>query len=148
MSSFFDRFFSFVPAQSKSLEHDFERLRIDEGWDKIEAKDQRKLCILAEYQHHFHPDGFQLNGKLEIWQRLCDIVGAERGASITQCKKILKKTFVNIIDLIDAMRTGTQPRVFKNRYALVKYTKKNKKIFPRTLAKQDGYINVFLTRLS
>jgi len=41
------------------------------------------------------------------------------------------------------MRTGQEPRIFATYAELVKYTRNNR-VFPKSLAKEDGFIKIFL----
>ncbi len=50
--------------------------------------------------------------------------------------QLLKNTHVNIFDLIDAARTGTVARTFRNNQQLAAYTKHGN-IFPKAKAKSN-----------
>ena len=56
----------------------------------------------------------------------------------------LSQVFVNIIDLLDSRRAGTQVRTFKSRRQLAEYSKEHDKIFNRNVAKQDKLLRVLL----
>ena len=43
---------------------------------------------------------------LQGYQALCHEVGIDPSDSVAECKKNLKNTLINIVDLIDARRTG------------------------------------------
>ena len=48
------------------------------------------------------------------YQALCREVGIEPAYSITRCKRMLKATLVNIVDLIDARRNGKKIKIWSN----------------------------------
>lgn len=54
---------------------------------------------------------------------------------------------MNIVDLLDSRRTGEKVKTFKNISQLSKYTKQERKVFNRNLAKQDKLLRVLLRRL-
>lgn len=49
----------------------------------------------------------------------------------------MKKTHVNIVDLMDSRRTGNKVKKFPSEKQLVEYTLATKKVFPREEAKAD-----------
>ena len=54
---------------------------------------------------------------------------------------------VNLLDLIDAKRTGRRVRVFYSAMALAKYTQSRGRWFPKEAAKEDGFVKVLLRRV-
>ena len=61
--------------------------------------------------------------------------------------KALKNIHVNLIDLLDAHRTGKDATIFSSAKKLRKYTIASGKTFLRDQAKEDGFINIFLVKL-
>lgn len=61
--------------------------------------------------------------------------------------KALKKTHVNIVDLIDCRRAGTAVRRFPTFAALRTYTVNTGKVFPKDAAKQEGFIKALLREI-
>ena len=88
MSLYWTSFANFEPNAEASLIQDFNRLAVSQGWSKDERRKQRAECYNAEYAHYFHDDDWSPEGKLAIWQRLCEIVGLVPGKSITKCRKV------------------------------------------------------------
>lgn len=76
--------------------------------------------------------------RLKGYQDLCSELDVPPGKSITECRAILKNTFVNILDLLDARRNGTKPKKFANRKALRDYTLRYRRIIDKREAKKDG----------
>ncbi|TAQ89220.1 hypothetical protein B7494_g2451 [Chlorociboria aeruginascens] len=73
------------------------------------------------------------------WQKLCADVGIqEMPGSITKCRKVLSKTWVNIYDFLDAKAAGTEVKHWKSEKALAQYTLQSGRIFPKKKAKEGG----------
>lgn len=58
--------------------------------------------------------------------------------------KALKKTHVNLVDLIDCRRAGTAVRRFPTFSALRNYTVNTDRVFPKEVAKEDGFLKALL----
>ncbi|TFK97055.1 hypothetical protein BDV98DRAFT_554505 [Pterulicium gracile] len=86
--------------------------------------------------------------RLEGWQSLYrEVFGQDspypvRLSSVARC--VLKEVNVNIVDLVDARRTGKRVNRFPSREALRKYSRKHKKIFSLQRAKDNGILTVLL----
>lgn len=80
------------------------------------------------------------------FQRLCQEVGQPAQGSIADCQKVIKKTFVNICDLIDARRIGTKVRVWKSLKELADYTIEEDSVFSREEAR-DTYAESLLQKM-
>ena len=63
---------------------------------------------------------------------------------LTTLIQALHNVHVNIIDLLDSRRQGTQVKVFATRQKLVSYTQATGKIFPKQKAKENVLIKIFL----
>ena len=59
----------------------------------------------------------------------------------------LHNVHVNIIDLLDSRRQRTEVKVFATRQKLVSYTRANKKVFPKTEAKQNVLLKILLREI-
>ncbi|KAE9381960.1 hypothetical protein N431DRAFT_476696 [Stipitochalara longipes BDJ] len=101
--------------------------------------------IISEFDRYFGNDT-----KLENWQRLCGDVGVDGELlSIRKCKQALIPVWVNIHDLIHAVRHNrTPPRRFQTQRELSQYTKKNRRYYPREKAKEGGPIRALLAHIS
>ncbi|TVY17520.1 hypothetical protein LARI1_G004668 [Lachnellula arida] len=99
--------------------------------------------IVKEFDRYFgSPDN------LENWQRLCHDVGVEDDlTSITKCREALKGIWVNIYDLLDAVKEGAQPHHFPSRRALARYTIDEDKIYPKKKAKKGGAVRALLAHI-
>lgn len=85
---------------------------------------------------------------LRGYQELCREVGLEVSDDVNDCKKRLKSTLVNIVDLIDARRTGKLVEVWEDFNAFRKYTLKDEHRIDRDEAKAEpGYLGSLLQKL-
>ncbi len=145
-----------------SIVTEFNRLAIQNDWKKHskQYKEQRSYLVTQEFSAYFGSNF----STLAAWQALCQAVGiTDIPSSITQCQKVgksprylpkselsmsqlLKKTYVNIFDLIDAARTGTVARTFPNNKKLAAYTKHGK-IFPKEKAKSNLLLKFMLRHI-
>ncbi|KAI7280443.1 hypothetical protein KC345_g4758 [Hortaea werneckii] len=107
---------------------------------KKKSKAQRNAAAVQHSNMNYGADETKLQG----WQRLCQDVGIAPEDSITQCKKALKTTYVNIHDLVAAKSQGKTPHRFPTRKALRDYIVATKKCFSKEVAKQNGFLRVLL----
>lgn len=100
---------------------------------------------LAEPDHQRHQETVELQG----FQAMCKAVGRSPGDTVKECKGILRRTLVNIVDLIDACRMGGERvvRVWTDFEAFKAYTLDSAggdKTIPVKVAKQDPLLRCFL----
>ncbi|KAK0724052.1 hypothetical protein B0H67DRAFT_656167 [Lasiosphaeris hirsuta] len=92
------------------------------GIPEDDDDDDDKAAILL----HGSPQKVELTDEeiLQGFQDLCAEVGIARGAAVDECKRALKATLVNIVDLIDARRVpGTKVQVWTDFEAFRRYTR-------------------------
>ncbi|KAF2633688.1 hypothetical protein BU25DRAFT_416862 [Macroventuria anomochaeta] len=127
----------------------FNRLAIKEGWSKTQRKKRRHEAIAGEIEAIYGAD----TTKLEKWQELCRDVRIEPvPQSITKCKKALGSVYVNLVNLINHRRNRSVPVIlFPNYQAFRTWTLGGKKfgdrIFPKKLAKEEGFVKALLKDL-
>lgn len=113
------------------------------------AKANRKRDIVREFD-----DYFGSASKLENWQMLCEDLGLEGDfGSLTKCRKALKSVYVNIYDLLDAVKlkstddNAPPPKHFPSLNALIRYTKSTGRIYPKKKAKGEGPVRELLRHI-
>ncbi|PFH46145.1 hypothetical protein AMATHDRAFT_156161, partial [Amanita thiersii Skay4041] len=86
---------------------------------------------------------------INAWQALCLALGVVDPVpdTLRECKRIVKSTHVNLVDLIETRRTGELVRIFESQAALRNYTRRHKKIFPKESAKESGVLKYLLRRI-
>jgi hypothetical protein len=59
----------------------------------------------------------------------------------------LKGVWVNIFDLLDAVKVNAIPHRFPNEKALAKYTREERKVYPKKKAKEGGPVRALLANI-
>ncbi|KAK5651343.1 hypothetical protein OQA88_12576 [Cercophora sp. LCS_1] len=90
----------------------------------------------------------KMDPKLAGYQHLCREVGLEPSGDVEECRRRLKTVWVNIIDLIDARRTGREVDVWTNFEAFRWYTLQPEHRIDQNEAKKNGgFLASLLQRL-
>jgi len=150
MPSYWETYPNFDHNEHNGVQEEFGRLAAMRGWEKGGRRYRKEwdLCISSEGQKHLGHS----TSSLPAWQALCREVGVREAripTSIKQCKSRLKTSvFINIVDLIDCRRTGRQVQRHASKDALRKYTKRTEKIYPKKLAKENGFLTALLIVMS
>ncbi|MCJ1428354.1 hypothetical protein MMC29_006263 [Sticta canariensis] len=144
--SYFAAYPDFIPDPHLPLLRNFYRLAKAQAWSKKRRNKEKQIYLLGQYAIHL---GGISTGGLQKWQDLCRELKVDPiPMSITQCKRALKTdVHVNIIDLIDSRRLGTEVTTFRSHEALVKYTRSSSKYFPLNRAKADELKKVLLRHI-
>ncbi|RSL79794.1 hypothetical protein CDV31_017174 [Fusarium ambrosium] len=134
--SHFSKFENFTPDENASFDHEFARLASSQTWvpgSQMYTR-ERTIAMRQELKLHYfsqprplHDTNEELTEeeKLQGYQELCHEVRIPPSDSIAECKKHLKNTLVNIVDLIDARRTRKAVKVWHDFEAFRAYTLKD-----------------------
>ncbi|KAH8690590.1 hypothetical protein BGW36DRAFT_401013 [Talaromyces proteolyticus] len=144
--NFFDRFPTFRPEPRARISVQFRRLAAHMKWETGSRRWRKmwKECMGSEFSRLYGDNA----SRLQSWQDLCLDLGLQAPPSITKCKKLLSSVYVNIVDLIDCRAAGEIPRMFSSVAALKEYTRKYGQVFPRELAKEEGFIRILLKKIA
>ncbi|KAK4153476.1 hypothetical protein C8A00DRAFT_15308 [Chaetomidium leptoderma] len=154
--SHFANFQNFTPNDDASFDNEFARLASSQNWvpGSQEYTQERTIAMREELKlHYFAPSDDQKepteDDQLQGYQSLCQEVGISPPShSIAECKRELKKTLVNIVDLIDARRTHKEVKVWDDFEAFRDYTLEDDHIINMKEAKKDGgFLASLLQRL-
>lgn len=112
------------------------------------GEEEPDVKSLAEPDHQRHQETVELQG----FQAMCKAVGRSPGDTVKECKGILRRTLVNIVDLIDACRTGGERVVrpwtdFEAFKACTLNSAGGDKTIPVKVAKQDPLLRCFLQNI-
>lgn len=160
--SHFAKFEHFTPNDAASFDDEFTRLASSQQWvsGSQEYTRQRTIAMREELELHYFSQPQRLGDideeessaeekTLQGYQALCREVGLDSSDSAAQCKRDLNKTLVNIVDLIDARRTGKRVRVWDSFEEFRAYTLLDKnRINLREAKRPPGYLASLLQRLS
>ncbi|GKU13409.1 hypothetical protein FLAG1_10294 [Fusarium langsethiae] len=154
--SHFAKFDSFTPNDDVSFDDEFARLASSQNWvpgSQIYTQ-ERTIAIRQELQLHYFSHSKQQGDELteeeqlKGYRSLCREVRIPERDSIAECKKDLKNTLVNIIDLIDARRVQKDVKVWDDFESFRAYTLQDEHRINMHEAKQDGgYLASLLQRL-
>ncbi|KAK7415951.1 hypothetical protein QQX98_005524 [Neonectria punicea] len=155
--SHFAKFDHFAPNDDASFDDEFARLASSQNWvpgSQLYTQ-ERTIAMREELQLHYFSQSQTPSGKLteeeqlEGYQSLCREVRIPASDSIDECKKNLKNTLVNIVDLIDARRVQKDVKVWDDFDAFRAYTLQDEHRINLHEAKQDGgYLASLLQRLN
>lgn len=157
--SHFATFDNFTPNDDASFENEFARLASSQDWvpGSQEYTRERTIAMRHEVKLHYFSQSQTADDpdreltheeKLAGYQDLCSEVGIPPSDSIDECKKQLKSTLVNIIDLIDARRMNRVVKVWDDFEAFRVYTLQDEHRLDLNEAKKDGgYLASLLQRL-
>lgn len=155
--SHFETFDNFTPNDDAAFDDEFARLACSQDWVPGSQKytRERTIAIRQEVKLHYFsqtaeddPDRELTDEeKLAGYQGLCDEIGIESSESIDECKKNLKSTLVNIIDLIDARRMNKAVKVWDDFEAFRAYTLQDGHRIDPKEAKKGKFLDSLLQRL-
>ncbi|KAG8769066.1 hypothetical protein FRC12_005188 [Ceratobasidium sp. 428] len=142
-AAFFARFpfFNYDPSQSFSKQ--FKTLKKTPQWKENTGRQpiNYKLALVLQFNETYGTD----QNDTASWQNLCRVLQIEDvPEDITSCKKIVKSTHVNFVDLVEMPNTQRPVKHFKSCVSLSWYSKKKDKIFPRDEAKAGGILKYLL----
>ncbi|TQW05151.1 hypothetical protein IF2G_07088 [Cordyceps javanica] len=118
--SHFAKFEKFTPDDAAPFEDEFARLAASQEWvpGSQQYTKERTIAMRAELKSHFFSAPQQNPGDiltedqiLNGYQDLCEEVDLPRYDTTKECQRELKKTLVNIVDLIDTRRTEVKKKV-------------------------------------
>lgn len=153
--SHFTKFENFTPNDDAPFDNEFSRLASSQNWmPGFQLYTQeRTIAMRQELRLHYFTENIIGNGlteeqKLQGFQSLCREIRLPAGDSIAECKKQLKSTLVNIVDLIDARRTCKEVRVWHDFDEFRNYTLQDQHRINMDEAEKDGgYLASLLQRL-
>ncbi|KAG5951528.1 hypothetical protein E4U53_002895 [Claviceps sorghi] len=157
--SHFAKYQDFVPDDDASFDDEFARLASSQNWvpGSQEYVQERTIALREEITFHYFCPGLLPDGTvvpltkeeiLEGFQALCREVRIAPGHSIRDCKRLLKSTLVNIVELIDARRTGKEVRVWDDFDQFCDFTLQPEHMIHAEEAKKPpGYLAALLQRL-
>jgi hypothetical protein len=154
--SHFAKFDNFTPNDNVSFDDEFARLASSQNWvpgSQLYTQ-ERTIAMRQELQLHYFSqskmagDELTEEEQLRGYQSLCREVRIPERDSIPECKKHLKNTLVNIVDLIDARRVQREVKVWDDFESFRAYTLQDEHRINMHEAKQDGgYLASLLQRL-
>ncbi|KAH6637170.1 hypothetical protein F5144DRAFT_592115 [Chaetomium tenue] len=165
--SHFSKYKHFTPNDAASFDDEFGRLASSQNWapGSQQYTKQRTITMREELELHFFSPPEQLGDfndeeeqeqeltaeeiRLRGYQALCQEVGIDPSDLVAVCKKQLKNTLVNIVDLIDTRRTGKPVKIWGSFEEFRAYTMLSEhRINLQEAKRPPGYVASLLQRLS
>ncbi|KAF5318536.1 hypothetical protein D9619_011053 [Psilocybe cf. subviscida] len=148
---FFSRFPDLRYTQNDHPSLAFQRLRhLRHLWEPIYGNDEHRLkrayrnALTQEFNKLF---GTEVDD-VDVWQNLCQRIGIEIPPNVTECRELISRTHVNLVDLVDAAQNNGRVRVFPTVQDLSDYTKEKGKIFPRHNIHAGDFLQYLLRHIA
>ncbi|TDL15743.1 hypothetical protein BD410DRAFT_902445 [Rickenella mellea] len=144
----YNQFTSYNPSAPAISE--FYRLCDFFGWKKDSSKRKKarerfRDALTQEFNEIYGTDAH----RLPSWQALCRILDISPiPDDLEVCQATVKRTHVNIVDLVDTQRTLRRVEVFPSEVELSKYTKETRKYFPPKNAYAGGLLRYLLRHIT
>ncbi|KAF2121312.1 hypothetical protein BDV96DRAFT_209322 [Lophiotrema nucula] len=151
-TSYFAQHRNFEPIPNAPFNDEFDRLVSSQDWTREEAREQKARATEEELGYHYgftkKEEGVETSEKeeqepmLKGYQALCDELGKPKHDTVLGCIQELKREpFFNIIDVIDARRTGKPAKGYTDFDDFASYTLEPGKCLDRKMIHQtDGKI--------
>ncbi|KAI4692921.1 uncharacterized protein J4E88_001291 [Alternaria novae-zelandiae] len=134
------QFEGFFPDHTASFNNEFWRFCKHMRWSREERREARIEIFDADWEAHMGSD----LGSLARWQDFCRLCSLDIiPDSIPGCMEVLAEVLVNIYDLLDSQRTGSDVFVFQDFKEFRKYTLNGRR-YPLDEAKGDTFLPIFL----
>jgi viroplasmin and RNaseH domain-containing protein len=131
-SSHFAQYSGFEPESNTSFDEEFQRLAQSQDWipNSQQYHEQRTLAISSKLQNEYWEPALKYEQSSQLTPEQCKKQEDERKIrgyqsllreinqaprhTVEKCVDVLQSTLVNIVDLLDARRTGTKVGVFES----------------------------------
>ncbi|TEY47671.1 hypothetical protein BOTCAL_0302g00190 [Botryotinia calthae] len=140
---FFHSFPTFDYDPSLPPATSYTDLRRHEGWHRGSAVSDDAW---NKYQDALNSElhmWYGVENDLTAWHALCRAIGVEPLPTTSeQCDEVVRRTHVNIVDLIEWGRSGSEEKAetFRDITGLRAYTKETDKIFRNTFDQEGGHV--------
>jgi len=127
LAEFFSAFANFSLNPTAASTDEFKRLLSTVGNENArELREDFKEALVSEFIM-----AYGKTSSLSAWRSLCGDIGIDPiPATLPECRIAVENSFVNIIDLLDARKTGTKVHRFASLKELADYTKDTRRFFP------------------
>ncbi|RDW63577.1 hypothetical protein BP6252_11122 [Coleophoma cylindrospora] len=149
IGEFFAQHPSFRHDSSAPIWSEFYRMCDDFDWvrqdpEMLEAKREFKSAMVLQFN--------RIYGKSErdmrSWKKLFRALNITPvPIDLKACRKVISKTHVNLVDLVDAPRTGASVMIFPSLTELQDYTIESGKFFPKSHAYAGGLLRLLLREI-
>ncbi|KAL9088226.1 MAG: hypothetical protein Q9159_003209 [Coniocarpon cinnabarinum] len=136
---------AFVPDNSAPILAEIARKAGHFGWDDQQKNDELDIFLRGTIEA-FTANGLQNHAAWVHFSRNLGLPVANN-ASVRYCKKLVRASHYNIIDVLDSFRAGNTPQTFETRKALFQYTREYGCFVGRDLVKQNKFFRLLLGKM-
>ncbi|KAL3462795.1 hypothetical protein BJX64DRAFT_288006 [Aspergillus heterothallicus] len=112
--------------------------RRDEAWENF------RIAVIQAFNSTFGSDAEDL----ATWQRICRCLEiAPIPNQLTGAREAVSRTHVNLVDLLQCVRTGNRVQTFRNLEELQSYTISTRRYFPKEEAYEGGLLRYLLREI-
>ncbi|KAH8087126.1 hypothetical protein BXZ70DRAFT_899709, partial [Cristinia sonorae] len=132
---------------------EFHRMSETLNWkDKTRQKKMRQLrgVMVVQFNEYY---GTEV-GDVEAWRAMCGVLGVwPVPETLKKCRTLVKRQFVNLVDYVEAKKSGTRVQRFRSLKELSEYTYgggkgRTNRVFPKDDAKAGGVLKYLLRKVS
>ncbi|KAI1792900.1 hypothetical protein LXA43DRAFT_1003704 [Ganoderma leucocontextum] len=148
IQTFFTKYPTFKYNVTAPFLEEFQRLCKTMKWKKDSGPKERaqsalRTAMVKQFNRTYGRDA----NDLASWQQLCNALGGAVPNEIEDCKELLARTHVNIVDFVQAPETAKPVPNFPTEAELSQYTKKYKKYFPREKVSAGSLLECLLRHI-
>ncbi|KAM0343241.1 hypothetical protein ACHAPU_008691 [Fusarium lateritium] len=147
MDLFFDSYHTFGHQRNQPFFEEFDRMCDHFGWTDREASEPWRLfriALVLEFNYIYGED----ENELANWQKMFKIVGLPSPATLEEAKTIMRVTRVNLVDMVETVRTFEPVKLFDTLEDLIVYCHSTDKIFPKEEAYAGGLLKMLLREIN
>lgn len=149
IDTFFAQYPGFAYSREQQIHAEFYRMCDNFGWHKNEPERERaqELFRIAVIQAFNSTVGSNAND-LASWQRICRCLRISPIPNgLRNARQAVVQTHVNLIDLLQSIRTGSPVETFSTLEDLRAYTIESGKYFPKEEAYEGGLLRFLLREI-
>ncbi|RDW59062.1 hypothetical protein BP5796_11986 [Coleophoma crateriformis] len=149
IGDFFAQHPPFRHDSSAPIWSEFYRMCDDFDWGRhdpemLEAKREFKSAMVLQFNGIYGKS----ERNMRSWKKLYRALNITPvPMDLNACRKIISKTHVNLVDLVDAPRTGASVMIFPSLTELQDYTIESGKFFPKSHAYAGGLLRLLLREI-
>ncbi|KAF8599059.1 hypothetical protein BDV93DRAFT_592384 [Ceratobasidium sp. AG-I] len=149
LAAFFAQYQGFQYNSSQAAVNQFNRLRRSHEWGRnstelTDARQDFRRALVLQFNATYGTN----QNDLAAWQNLCRALNVEDiPEELSECKKLIKRLFINLVDLVDSPNTGRAVRHFETNAKLSKYTRRTGKFMSKGDAHAGGLLKYLLRQI-
>jgi len=150
IDDFFAEFPDYPYDDTQPIMDEFHAMCDHFGWwgknaEKADARARLKDAMVIQFNAMFGIDP----NDLDSWHQVCQIIDISPiPTTVAACRKVVRSTHINIVDLVEHERIGAEVVKFETVEALSDYSYRTSKFFPADSAYAGGFLRHLLRGLA